>query len=119
MSPQEQHLLDDFEDALDDLDGDDRHGFGSGDIDRVEAYWRLLERDARRLGFVARLLDGRRAYLMWVYNRLSEDGPLGIEVEMLDGGDALPDGPDLMNPTAGWSSEVELLNDFLRAAPDT
>ncbi len=108
-----------FGHALHVLDAES-HGFGAGEIQRVERYWAHGDMHDSAAGFVLRLRDGRRAYgefLHW--HGFEQDEDFRIDVEMLQGDDVPstplrePIDPSAPWPPGGWSDETAHLDRLL------
>ena len=90
--------------------GEEGSGFDLLDIERVEAFWQMLESCATAHGFVLALRGGSRVYLQLV-TATDDDKPIE-EIEVLPMGDERY--PDLRGGDFAWIDEVGELNRFLK-----
>lgn len=58
------------------------HGFGLHEVERVEEAWQIVDADIASHGFVVALQDGRRVYLEYTADDMS-DAP-GEEIDLSD-----------------------------------
>jgi hypothetical protein len=90
--------------------GEEGSGFDLLDIERVEAFWQMLDAFATAHGFVLSLRGGSRVYLQYI--TASDDDKPVEEIEVLPmSGERYP---DLRGGGIVWIDEVEELNRFLK-----
>jgi len=98
---------------------EERGAFAPTDVERVEAFWELLEDDADAHGFILVLRDGRRVYLDFFMMHHAtvtqgdaeggdEDSDDRLNIIWLDGDER----PQLCG--GRWIDDVTALNTFLR-----
>lgn len=66
-------------------------GFGVHEIARIEEAWQIVDADIASHGFVLALDDGRRVYLEYTHDSLSEDAQEEINLVELAPGMERPD----------------------------
>jgi len=85
-------------------------GFDLLDIDRVEAFWQMVEMFSTAHGFVLSLRGGSRVYLQYI-TATDDEKPIE-EVQVLPMADERY--PDLKGGGIGWVENVGELNRFLK-----
>jgi hypothetical protein len=85
-------------------------GFDLIDIERVEAFWQMIESCSTAHGFVLALRGGSRVYLQLVSASDDEEPIEEVEVLPMTGARY----PDLKGGGIVWSDETEVLNRFLK-----
>jgi len=90
--------------------GEEGSGFDLLDIERVEAFWQMMETCSTAHGFVLTLRGGSRVYLQ--YLTASDDDKPIEEIQVLPLGDERH--PDLQGGGIVWSDTVDELNRFLK-----
>jgi hypothetical protein len=89
------------------------HGFGRGDIERVECFWTFDDLHSSEAGFVLRLRDQRRAYIELLHTHAFEQvEDLRIDVAFLSDADL----PAISSPQAAaceWSHDTQHLDRVL------
>jgi hypothetical protein len=91
--------------------GEEGSGFDLLDIERVEAFWQMLDAFSTAHGFVLTLRGGSRIYLQLV-TATDDEKPIE-EIEVLPMTDERY--PDLRGGGIVWNDEVEELNRFLKS----
>ena len=82
-------------------------GIARSDVQRVEALWSTDDGDSTSLGFVLSLLDGRRAYLQYLFDFADDEE----EVELRPIGQELY--PAIVGGGGKWTDDVGELNQLL------
>jgi hypothetical protein len=90
---------------------EEKSGFDLLDIERVEAFWEMIEKCSTAHGFVLLLRDGSRVYLQYI-TAIDDERPIE-EIEVLPMADERY--PDLKGGSIVWQDEVSELNRFLKA----
>jgi hypothetical protein len=89
---------------------EEKSGFDLLDIERVEAFWEMIEDCSTAHGFVLSLRDGSRVYLQYI-TAIDDERPTE-EIEVLPMADERY--PDLKGGGIVWQDEVDELNRFLK-----
>ena len=88
------------------------NGFALIDVQRVEAYWEMIDPLSTAHGFVLALRDGRRVYLQLIVDEYAED-EANVELQILPmGGERHP---DLKGGGIVWIHDTAELNGVLTA----
>lgn len=106
VAPEMAALIDAIESAV-----EEKAGFDLPDVERVEAFWQMIDSHSSAHGFVLALRNRTRLYLQRVTAR-DDDKPIK-EIEVLPMGDERY--PDLRGGGIVWLDEVGELNRLLKS----